>query len=351
MSGWTQDRGEILEILMQLRICNIIAWVMLITSTIAGALRIYVRIRLLKTFGWDDATMVLAQIFFLACVIIGYLVNTWAGKTYANGVAEVSLATFTWMARWGYGMYILTVIAIKTSLALFMLRIFGPHHVWERVVIHSFTIIPATIGIIALVFVNVTCAVTFIDSCDWRRAFHLTSLSFSIANSVADLAFASLSFLILWRMTMPRAAKVSAGILFFIGTVGGLASVLRVVAYFQTGSDVLQQIRYSRWSVIEAGTCITAVCLFTLRPLFRHLRCCGSRIGSGTGSAARLSPYRASTIINRGHVAELQTHGLTLAKAKDWSSVAGKGSPQMTVLVEERADSTMSATSQVQRQI
>ncbi|KAG8627845.1 hypothetical protein KVT40_003718 [Elsinoe batatas] len=317
---------------------------MLIISTVAGALRIYVRSRLLKTFGWDDWAMVLAQFFFLLCTIFLFLVNTWGTSTY-NGIQAVDYDTFSWMARWGYGMYILTVIAIKVSLSLFMFRIFGPHHIRERVLIHILTIVPAAIGLTALVLVNATCAVTFAPVCAWRRTFNYTSLSFSFANSLADIAFASLSFLILWRMTMTRAAKISASVLFLIGSFGGLASVLRVAAYFQPGSDVLQQIRYSTWSMIEAGTCITAVCLFTLRPLFRHCTCFGSRMGTGWSSQAKLYPYRASTILNKGHVAELQTHGLT---DKAGSRASEVKEPEVVVLVAERMDSRFSRASRME---
>ncbi|TKX27598.1 hypothetical protein C1H76_0022 [Elsinoe australis] len=347
-NGWGGSPQEIAEIRAQLHICDYISWIMLAISTIAGALRIYVRSRLLKTFGWDDWAMVVAQFFFLGCVIIVSIVNSFSQHQY-DGIQEVSISTFVWMARWGYGMYILTVIAIKISLALFMLRIFGPHHVWERIVIHTFTIIPAAIGIAALIIVNATCAVSFAPTCAWHRNFNITSLSFSFANSIADIAFAALSFLILWRMTMTRAAKISAYALFTIGTVGGLASVLRVVAYFQTGSDVVQQIRYSRWSMIEAGTCITAVCLFTLRPLVRQCNCFGSRMGSGDGSQARLYPYGASTILNKGHVAELQTHGLTEKGGRNGSGSVVKEGLEVGIVVgvQERADSRFSGVSQV----
>ncbi|KAF4555506.1 Hypothetical protein D9617_2g054670 [Elsinoe fawcettii] len=345
MSGWNQSPEEIVEIIQQLHICSVISWAMFIMSTIAGALRIYVRSRVLKTFGWDDWAMVVAQFFFCLCVIFVYLINTWSIAQF-DGIMKVDFTTFMWLARWGYGMYILTVIAIKVSLSLFMLRIFGPHHIWERVLIHFLTIVPAVIGITALVLVNATCAVTFLTACSWRRIFNYTSLSFSFANTIADVAFASLSFLILWRMTMTRAARITASVLFLIGCMGGLASMFRVAAYFAPGSDVLQQINYSRWSMIEAGTCITAVCLFTIRPLFRHCTCFGSRIGTGHSSQAKLYPFRASTIMNKGHVAELQTHGLT-DKAGSRGSGAKQGA-EVIIMVAERADSRFSRASRVE---
>lgn len=93
-----------------------------------------------------------------------------------------------------------------------------------------------------------------------------------VINAVSDLILALLPISIIRKSAMPRRAKISATLVLLLGTVGSAISVVRLAYirgltydrdFFATGVSI------TVWSVTEAGICIIAVSLATVRPLFR----------------------------------------------------------------------------------
>ncbi|GAM90235.1 hypothetical protein ANO11243_082770 [Dothideomycetidae sp. 11243] len=294
---------EFVAIVQECRTIIIINICMFAAATISGALRIYVRVKLLHLFGSDDWAMLVAQI-----------------------------------ARLGFSTYIASIIVIKVSVALFMRRIFGHHHPRERAAVYLFTAIPFMVGTALIIMTGSTCAYDFKDFstsvCSVSSAFNILNQVFSVSNCVSDIFFAGLAFSVLWKMTMTRAARLSAGFLFAVGATGGVASVMRVVSFYQGGSDTSEQLHYTRWSVIEAGTCATAACLFTLRPLFRQGF--AWRLGNHLFASNPEKNPSLVPVIPEDHVANLQTHGL-----------AGNERKQISLLmsIKERSGSVFSGPS------
>lgn len=217
----------------------------------------------------------------------------------------------------GFASYIACILAMKLSVALFMDRIFGGHHPKERAAVYFFTSLPLLVGSVLMVMTGATCAYNFRDyttaACSWYDPFDILNEIFSIFNCISDLFFAGLAFYILWSMNMNRYARISAMILFTIGAVGSIASIMRVISFYEGGSDSMRRVRYIQWSVIEAGTCATAACLFTLRPLFRLSF--AQRIGNFLFPSEQ-TDGQATISIPDTHVAQLRTHGLVQKERK-----------------------------------
>ena len=106
-----------------------------------------------------------------------------------------------------------------------------------------------------------------------------------VINTVADWILALLPIFILRQAQLGRAAKISAGFVLVLGSIGSICSATRLAFlrglrpgphFFWTAVDI------AVWSVAEPGIGIIAASLATLRPLFR---CCINNARSTFGSA------------------------------------------------------------------
>lgn len=124
---------------------------------------------------------------------------------------------------------------------------------------------------------------------------------------------------------MSRRDKLSAAGLCALGTIGGVASVIRLcvlVIPFPTVSVLGEGIHTSIWSLIEPGVGITAAAMASLRPLVKKVRNATERTSNKTHS-----DYRQ----NGGTVITAQPTQVGLATAK---SVKGG------IMVEVELDQT-----------
>lgn len=135
-----------------------------------------------------------------------------------------------------------------------------------------------------------------------RFAINMTA---GVINAATDLILTAIPLTLIRKAAMPYPAKVSACLVLLVGCTGSAVSLVRL-AY-------LQGLNYSKnffeggfsitiWSVIEAGLCITAASLATLRPLFH---CC---IGTTRRSIASKT-YTARGDIDSAHFTELKSPG------------------------------------------
>jgi hypothetical protein len=99
----------------------IVTVVFLGLSFIAVCLRCFVRLKLVKAFGWDDTIMVVAMalnILFALCGITGSLYGM--GRKRAH-VEQFSTALFWWWL--GQTSYVVTCVVAKISIAVALLRL------------------------------------------------------------------------------------------------------------------------------------------------------------------------------------------------------------------------------------
>lgn len=181
--------------------------------------------------------------------------------------------------RWESGLYTLTVLLIKISTGLSILRLYANGARIQKAVIWVLTGISSLLGFVFFIFAVATCGIGFgssgrVSTCGLQTAFDKVSLTWSILNAVNDIVFAALAILLLWGMQLGRATKISAGALLLVGTVGGVASCLRVAVFLGwEGQDgpLVSKLRVGTWSQFEQGLCMLAACAMTLRPLLRQV--------------------------------------------------------------------------------
>lgn len=199
------------------------------------------------------------------------------------------------------------MVILKISLAIFYLRIVVAR--WQKLTIY------ATVGIATIFGTYYFFAVLFecgmpadflykalhnecSGSKQTRFAINMTA---GVINAVTDFILAALPLTLIRKAAVPLPAKVSAGLILLVGCTGSAVSLVRLAYirglnysedFFESGLNI------TIWSIVEAGLCITAASLATLRPLFH---CCidSARlpIGSKTfGSTRDFNPASFSEL-------------------------------------------------------
>ncbi|PNS20475.1 hypothetical protein CAC42_5925 [Sphaceloma murrayae] len=290
--------------------------VLLAVTTITVGLRAYVRAHIVKSFGLDDTAMLLAQVAWLATCVLTYICVSVEAHFVQTGILTMPITHLVQVIRFSNAAYSLTMILVKLSLAIFFLKLFATSFKWQRVLIIAMTIISTAVGIAYLIFTVASCGImvqsqkttpfqTGSEWCPIQEVFVRCSIAWSLLNAVTDLVFAALAVQVLWGAKMATATKISALVLILFGCVGGVASCVRVAVQLPLGDIRIAGILLGLWSNVEAGVCITAASVVTLRPLFmvvveKGRSTFGSKGTEGSGVGSK-GTSRSRGLWSKGH--------------------------------------------------
>jgi hypothetical protein len=176
------------------------------------------------------------------------------------------------------GVYALTCIILKISLGLFFLRIITER--WQRNVIYAGIIINTVYGIIYFGLCTFGCGdpskyllhLSLQQCISIRQVVIPASYVFTGLNAALDWIMALLPISTIWNLNMPKATKFWAYLLMLMGATGSIVSLIRFAFVQSLEPDVMffkNTGRLAFYSHIEPGLGIAAVCLATLRPLFK----------------------------------------------------------------------------------
>lgn len=174
--------------------------------------------------------------------------------------------------------YVMTVVVAKISLSMFFLQLFGITHRWQKIYTYVAMALSTAFGLVFVGLILFSCGIqdpTILqaDTCDIHVPYKALSLTWSFLNVLTDISFAILAVMLLWHTKLARWTKASSCALLIFGTLGGIASVLRITVQLIPLPQPLKVIITGRWSNIEGGTYITTASLATIRPLCR--KACG----------------------------------------------------------------------------
>jgi len=191
------------------------------------------------------------------------------------------------------------------SLSVFFLGLFGPAHYYRRIYIWTALGICTIINFIFFILDISTCGIIGNENsqttCSFANAGHDISVVMSIINASVDLSYSVLAITLLATTNLDRWAKVTAAVLLSFGTLGGVASVLRVVVQVAYVPAPIYGILVGRWSTIEAGICITTAGLATTRPLFRAIRDAFASVNRSRRASEDIFTQYASNVSGRSH--------------------------------------------------
>ncbi|TKX19239.1 sodium symporter-like protein [Elsinoe australis] len=259
-----------------------VAITMLVVSVSAMALRLYVRLFMIKSVGWDDYTMIgtlLIYVAFLGCEIGGWRYGTGRRlKDLERDNAQQALM-YWWLCEVFYSP---ATSLLKVSVGLFLLRITVKRlQIW---IIRFFMAGSVVFGLFwTIITINQCKPVSFWwdlnpdhkGTCINATVFTICAYAISVLNSSADFAFAILPMFILRETTMNKKSRTVVCILLGVASIAAVATIVRI-PFLHTmnhykGDFLYNTTQVAMLSALEVGLGITAACAATLRPLFQNL--------------------------------------------------------------------------------
>ncbi|RGP79567.1 hypothetical protein FLONG3_2315 [Fusarium longipes] len=269
-----------------------VCYTLLVSSVIACGLRVYVRTRMVKNFGFDDWAMCAALVTFLL-----FCTSALSGVTHGTGRHRSDLDPADYMkARnwwwWCYLWYCLTMITSKISIGITLLRITNRKlDIW---ILYGTMAITLCTGV---VFFFVTLFQCWPISYFWNTnqdgkcvspdvIIALTYL-YSVFSVISDFTCAILPIFLVSKLNMGRKTKFALIPLLAMACVASSAVVVRFafVKDFKNPDFLWATVDIAIWSATEQGLAITAGSLATLRPLLRLL---GRKLGITTSGRSEL---------------------------------------------------------------
>ncbi|KAI1339070.1 hypothetical protein F5Y15DRAFT_93254 [Xylariaceae sp. FL0016] len=280
MSNVEDDRGP------QLRAVNL---TFLAVSIITTVLRSYTRGSLLKAFGRDDWTMLVANVSFAAFVGCSLVdIDSGLGRHQKTLTSDQVALTrkFWWLC---YIWYDLAIVLARFSIGFYLLRI-TPRR-YERYALFALMLWNAVVGI---VFFGVTVFQCTPVSHFWDKSNKghciepgMVATLFYLYSAMAVIIDASFAIVPVWMMKglqVNRRTKMLAVPILGLGSLTSVAVIVRIAfIYGLNDPDFTWSVTgIAVWTITEPGLAITSGNLATLQPLLRAIF---SRIGLWSSSA------------------------------------------------------------------
>ncbi|KAJ5738848.1 hypothetical protein N7493_002003 [Penicillium malachiteum] len=264
--------------------------VMMGLAIIAVALRCFVRLYIVRSFGWDDSIMVGALVLFIGlcvCSICG--AKSGVGHRLADFGTDFKLyekaLLWWWLSQF---IYIWASAAAKISIALALLRLAVKP--WQRKFLYFLIGLTIVIGLLFFFVLTFDCDPVsyFWKQADPSSKGHCTSVDilldiayvYSALTIVVDFSLGVFPMFLVWNLQMNSRTKVAVSGILSLGAVASVAVVIRMpfLEHYKDTEFLYSTYQIAIWTIIETGLGIVAGSLITLRPLFRWFLD-GSRYG------------------------------------------------------------------------
>ncbi|KAI9172755.1 integral membrane protein [Paramyrothecium foliicola] len=249
-----------------------------ILSLLMMGQRLYTKFFLMGKMQADDIFLVLA--WLISMVTVGLCVHMFASG--AGGVHgwEIDIPTYNIFLMDVYlaaAIYIVGGSSAKVSLLIFYLRL-SPQR-WFRMTVWATLVFISgyTIGIFfALIFacnpIAMSYDVTVQDgTCINRPSLYIAT---AVVNIISDAFLFCLPLPIVVKLQVPRRQKIGLILIFLLGSITIVTSIIRVSILPQmlTNLDQTWIISWaSVWIIVEANLFIVCAALPTLRKFFKHI--------------------------------------------------------------------------------
>ncbi|KAF2194511.1 hypothetical protein K469DRAFT_546264 [Zopfia rhizophila CBS 207.26] len=297
----------------QIELFLIIALLVLSWSSVI--LRLWVRIRITNTPGWDDALMVLTLwLFTIYCSFILVIIGHGA---FGPLPTVKTIGVVLPYIQLGEVFYVLTTTTLKISLGLFFLRVLTKR--WQKRLFYYIISVSAIYGVFYFLIAIFQCGRPdkLLDNllsgkCLPTEFLLFTGYVYGTINVLADWTFVLTPIWILLESDMDRNSKLSVSVIMALGAVGSISSIMRMVylrGLLLTGEYISETVNTTIWATAEPGTGIAAASLATLRPLFRQV-IDGVRTTVHSHSSSRASRGKASSNGGQSHLGEFDNENL-----------------------------------------
>ncbi|KAL4921988.1 hypothetical protein BDW62DRAFT_208146 [Aspergillus aurantiobrunneus] len=255
--------------------------VFLIISFVSVALRCFVRLSLVRAFGWDDALMVLAMalnILFALCGVIGARYGLGRKMADFSTKTELETALFWWWL--GQTSYVITCVVAKVSIALALLRLTVTRT--HKIILWGVIGVSIAVGLVFWLMLMLQCKPVeffwhrFTSEGSCLNTDYILDIAYlySVMATICDFILGLLPIALVWKLNMNSKTKAALAGILSMGCVASAAVIVRIpyLHHYKDREFLYATTNISIWSNVEAGLGITAGSLVTLRPLFRWFR-------------------------------------------------------------------------------
>ncbi|EPE26163.1 integral membrane protein [Glarea lozoyensis ATCC 20868] len=229
--------------------------------------------RITTVTGWDDHTFMIAAVFSTATLALMFPLASLGFGKHAWTIDPSSIIHIRQLFYAGQINYVFVQILSKVSLLLFFLRIFFLQK-WTRIGCYLTLTFLGTKWIIFLMIVIFQCTpvrstwdFSVPSHCVNVKVLTILAGGFSI---LEDLIILSLPIPCIKSLNIGAGKKITATIMFSIGSLATIISIVRLRYLMTFGSYVdttWDDVDAFVWSVIENSLALVCACLPALRPL------------------------------------------------------------------------------------
>ncbi|KAG2021495.1 hypothetical protein GB937_004834 [Aspergillus fischeri] len=261
----------------------VVSVVMMVISVVAVVLRSFVRLYLVRAFGWDDALMVLALSLFVflgICCMIGSLSGVGHRMVEFEGLGAIDDLKRSLLWWWlGQMLYIWSSAVAKVSISMTLLRLAVRR--LHRIILWTVIALDIIIGLMFWLILLLDCnPVSYFwlsvdprssGTCLSRDVLLAIAYLYSSLTIFCDLTLGVMPALLVWGLQMNRKTKIALGGILGLGAVASVAVIIRFpfLHYYKDNDFLYSTYQIAIWSIMETGLGIIAGSLVTLRPLFR----------------------------------------------------------------------------------
>ncbi|KAK5941656.1 hypothetical protein PMZ80_005605 [Knufia obscura] len=257
-----------------------VIWTVAVVPVAFVALRLWTRLRLSHSYGWDDTVIIVANAILIAYAgVITKAVDYGVGRHYYEITDPARLVNAYKFIYIGQPLAIVACALSKSSFALMLLRVVTKK--WEIYAIWFILISINIVMLLCALFQFVQCKNpaygwdrTIVTKCWPVEVFTWYAVFSGTWSGACDFALALWPWLILRRLQMKNREKLAVGFAMSLGVFAGVAAIIKStylpalskkVDYTYAGSDVLI------WGGSETGLTIVASSIGTYRPLFKKI--------------------------------------------------------------------------------
>ncbi|KAF2743854.1 hypothetical protein M011DRAFT_450395 [Sporormia fimetaria CBS 119925] len=254
-------------------------------AALTVVLRCYVRIHMLKAFGHDDWTMVLA-LLLAAATLACYVLQVPLGLGKHLSVIQMDPDKYRQLLKVRYVHQNVcgpAVTIVKISVAFFLLRFARQKaYVWflRGLIVFLVALLLACAGTLIWACIPVAASWDFrlrppplgtgTAKCFSKKTFGEIALFNAVTNCFTDFLLALLPIPLIWKLQVNMRTRVTLVLILSLGIFAGIAGVIRATVFNSILNDPRRFIheKYSMWNYVELTVGIIAGSLPALKPLF-----------------------------------------------------------------------------------
>ncbi|OCK79704.1 hypothetical protein K432DRAFT_59635 [Lepidopterella palustris CBS 459.81] len=279
-----------------------------VLALISLAIRLFVRVRLIRNVGWDDYMMIVAMAL---CVTGQVLIIPEVKYGAGRHINHIPVEDFGKGLKYNFitqPIYLWAICMVKVSIGFFLLRVAATAF-FRRVIISImvFMTIYTLVCFFTIMFECTNLAVlwdsTVKATCFTPQTLRALSYTNVALNITTDILFSLIIPIpMLWNVQMNIRTKSSVIGVLALGVFATAAALVKtsfLPSYGKHGDWLWDSRNLTIWNVIESNIGIVAGNLPCMKPLFR--RVLGSIYGGGSGNVSNNKYYGRGYAPGTGH--------------------------------------------------